>query len=160
VARVRGEVERATEAAEVHKQRYSALQREIKDEVTGVAATTSAPGLGSPLPHLHRDCAHRCPHLHRDWGSQRHELTHLNAPSPRARSFSHTCTRRVRAIDSSSRSSSCSGGGRKRVRRKARRTRPSRSCRRSCARCAASMRSCARSSRRARSIGSRPSQRS
>ncbi len=28
---------------------------------------TSAPGLRSRLPHLHRDWAHPCPHLHRDW---------------------------------------------------------------------------------------------
>ena len=27
---------------------------------------TSAPGLGSPLPHLRRDWAHPCPHLRRD----------------------------------------------------------------------------------------------
>jgi hypothetical protein len=33
----------------------------------GRAAATSAPGLGSPLPHLHRDWAHppALPHLHR-----------------------------------------------------------------------------------------------
>ena len=27
---------------------------------TGLAPATSAPGLRSPLPHLHGDCAHRC----------------------------------------------------------------------------------------------------
>ena len=31
---------------------------------TGLTPATSAPGLGSPLPHLHRGCAF--PHLHRD----------------------------------------------------------------------------------------------
>jgi hypothetical protein len=34
---------------------------------TGLTPATSAPGLGSPLPHLRRDWAHPCPHLHRDW---------------------------------------------------------------------------------------------
>ncbi len=31
---------------------------------------TSAPGPGSPLPHLHQDWAHPRPHLHQDWGSK------------------------------------------------------------------------------------------
>jgi hypothetical protein len=35
---------------------------------------TSAPGLGSPLPHPHRDWAHPLPHLHRGWA---HPLPHL-----------------------------------------------------------------------------------
>jgi hypothetical protein len=44
---------------------------------TGLTPATSAPGLGSPLPHLRRDWVHRChicmgtalplPHLHWDW---------------------------------------------------------------------------------------------
>ena len=44
---------------------------------------TPAPGLGAPLPHLHRDLAHPChictgtgltlpPHLHRDWARRCH----------------------------------------------------------------------------------------
>ena len=33
-----------------------------------ISAVTSAPGLGSHRPHLHRDWARRClPHLHCDW---------------------------------------------------------------------------------------------
>jgi hypothetical protein len=57
----------------------------------GLTPATSAPGLGSSLPHLHRDWAHHChictgtgltpatsaprlgsplPHLHRDWAAQ------------------------------------------------------------------------------------------
>ena len=36
---------------------------------------TSAPGLGSPRPHLHRDWAHPCAHLHRDWA---HPCAHLH----------------------------------------------------------------------------------
>ncbi len=60
---------------------------------TGLTAATSAPGLGSPLPHLHRDWADPChictgtgltpatsalglgsplPHLHWDWALRRH----------------------------------------------------------------------------------------
>ncbi len=35
---------------------------------------TSAPGLGSPLPHLHRDRA-PLPHLHRDWARPCHICT-------------------------------------------------------------------------------------
>jgi hypothetical protein len=63
---------------------------------TGLAAATSAPGLGSPRPHLHRDSARRChicartgfalptsapalgsprPHLHRDWARRCHICT-------------------------------------------------------------------------------------
>jgi hypothetical protein len=41
---------------------------------TELTAATSAPGLGSPLPHLHRDRAHPLPHLRRDWA---HPLPHL-----------------------------------------------------------------------------------
>ena len=33
---------------------------------TVLTAATSAPGRGSPLPHLHRDCGSPLPHLHRD----------------------------------------------------------------------------------------------
>ena len=33
---------------------------------TGRTPPTSAPGLGAPLPHLHRDWARPLPHLHRD----------------------------------------------------------------------------------------------
>ena len=53
---------------------------------TGLTPPTSGLGLGSPLPYLHRDCAHAAtsapglrsalPHLHRDWaikpGRRRH----------------------------------------------------------------------------------------
>ena len=35
------------------------------------AGATSAPGLGSPLPHLPRDWARLLPHLHRDWAHPR-----------------------------------------------------------------------------------------
>ncbi len=67
---------------------------------------TSAPGLGSPLPHLHRDWAHPChictgtrlapatsapglgsplPHLHRDWALSCHICTGTRlAPSASA----------------------------------------------------------------------------
>ena len=34
---------------------------------TGLPPATSAPRLGSPLPHLHRDWASPNPHLHWDW---------------------------------------------------------------------------------------------
>ena len=37
---------------------------------TGRTTATSALGLGSPCPHLHRDWAHRCPH--RDWAHPAH----------------------------------------------------------------------------------------
>jgi hypothetical protein len=33
----------------------------------GLIPATSAPGPGSPLPHLHRDRAHPCHILHREW---------------------------------------------------------------------------------------------
>ena len=39
------------------------------------SAATSAPGLGPPLPHLHRDCAHPWPHLHRDSAHPSHICT-------------------------------------------------------------------------------------
>jgi hypothetical protein len=32
---------------------------------SALTAATSAPGLGSPLPHLHRDSARRCHVVHR-----------------------------------------------------------------------------------------------
>jgi hypothetical protein len=69
----------------------------------GSPLATSAPNLGSPLPHLHRDWAHRChigtgtglsaatsapglgsplPHLHRDWA---HPPPHLH------RDWAHRC---------------------------------------------------------------------
>jgi hypothetical protein len=41
---------------------------------TGLTPATSAPGPGSPLPHLRRDWAHPCPHLRRDWA---HPCPHL-----------------------------------------------------------------------------------
>ena len=34
----------------------------------------AAPGLGPPLPHLHRDWARPLPHLHRDWACRCHIL--------------------------------------------------------------------------------------
>ena len=47
---------------------------EVKDEVrshicggTGLTPSTSAPGLGSPLPHLRRGLGSPLPHLRRDW---------------------------------------------------------------------------------------------
>ena len=70
---------------------------------TGLTAATSAPGLGSPRPHLRRDWSHRChicigtgltaatsapglgsplPHLHRDWDPP---LPHLH------RDWAHRC---------------------------------------------------------------------
>ena len=76
-----------------------------------LATATSAPGLGSPLPHLHRNWAHPChictgtrlaaatsalglgsplPHLHRDWGSA-HPHLHQDRTVSRARP-SHICT--------------------------------------------------------------------
>ena len=33
----------------------------------GLTPPTSAPGLGSPHPHLHQDWAHPFAHLRRDW---------------------------------------------------------------------------------------------
>jgi hypothetical protein len=36
----------------------------------GLTAATSAPGQGSPLPHLHRDWARSLPHPHRDWAQR------------------------------------------------------------------------------------------
>jgi hypothetical protein len=42
---------------------------------TGLTPPTSAPGLGAPLPRLHRDWAHPRPHLRRDWA---HPLPHLH----------------------------------------------------------------------------------
>ena len=48
--------------AAAHRRRASVLQDSARRSGTRLAA----PGLGSPLPHLNRDWAHRC-HLHRDW---------------------------------------------------------------------------------------------
>jgi hypothetical protein len=75
---------------------------------TGLAASTSVPGLGSPLPHLHRDWARPChictgtglapatcapglgsplPRLHRDWACRCHVCasfsTHRSAETRR-----------------------------------------------------------------------------
>ncbi len=56
---------------------------------TGRTAATSAPGLGSPLQHLHRDWAHPtsspglgspCPHLRRDWAPPCHICTRTQVP--------------------------------------------------------------------------------
>ncbi len=44
------------------------------------APPTSAPGLGSPLPHLHRDWAHPFPHGHRDWARPRPQRLHSPLP--------------------------------------------------------------------------------
>jgi hypothetical protein len=41
---------------------------------TGLTPPTSAPGLGSPLPHCPRTGPHRLPHLRRGWA---HPLPHL-----------------------------------------------------------------------------------
>ena len=41
---------------------------------TGLTPATSAPGLGSPRPHLHRDWAHPCHNLHREWARPCHNL--------------------------------------------------------------------------------------
>jgi hypothetical protein len=41
----------------------------------GSPPATSAPGLDSPLPHLHRDWTHPLPHLHRDWAHRCHICT-------------------------------------------------------------------------------------
>ena len=70
---------------------------------TGLTPPTSAPGLGSPLPHLHRDLAHRChictgtglapptsaaglgsplPHLRRDWARPSHICTGTGLARP------------------------------------------------------------------------------
>jgi hypothetical protein len=49
---------------------------------TGLTPSTSAPGLGSPPPHLLRDSAHPCAHLHRDWA---HPCAHLH------RDWAHPC---------------------------------------------------------------------
>ncbi len=53
---------------------------------TGRTPATSAPGLGSPLPHLRRNWAQQLPHLRRNWAQQ---LPHLSgtglAPAGRAR---------------------------------------------------------------------------
>ena len=45
---------------------------------TGLTAATSAPGLGSPLPHLHRDRGSPLPHLHGD----RPHRSATSAPGP------------------------------------------------------------------------------
>ena len=42
---------------------------------TGLTASTSAPGPGSPLPYLHRDLPHPLPLLHRDWAHPCHICT-------------------------------------------------------------------------------------
>ena len=70
---------------------------------TGLAPATSAPGLGSPLPHLHRNWARPChictgtgltpatsgpglgsplPHLHRDWARPCHICTGTGPDPP------------------------------------------------------------------------------
>ncbi len=58
---------------------------------TGLIPPTSAPGLGPPHPHLHRDWAHPIhictrtgpthPHLHQDWAHPAHICTGT-APTP------------------------------------------------------------------------------
>ena len=49
---------------------------------TGLTPATSAPGLGSPLPHLHRDWARPCAQLRRD--SRAQAAADLGEPDPEA----------------------------------------------------------------------------
>ncbi len=44
---------------------------------------TSAPGAGSPRPHLHPDRAHPRPHLHRDWAAASTSALGLKSARPR-----------------------------------------------------------------------------
>ncbi len=47
-----------------------------------VCLPTSAPGLGSPLPHPHQERAHPCPHLCREWACPCHILPGLGSFPP------------------------------------------------------------------------------
>ena len=56
----------SAELRRVHPPRSVLWVRRHICTVTGLTPATSARGLGSPLPHLHRDWGSRLPHLCRD----------------------------------------------------------------------------------------------
>jgi hypothetical protein len=51
------------------------MEAEIRQVRFALPHATSAPGLGTPRPHLHVDWVHPVPHLHWDW---EHPLPHLH----------------------------------------------------------------------------------
>ena len=75
---------------EVSRARRRPAQRDRIDDRVGRRASigtqppaTSAPGPGSPLPHLRRDWARPFPHPHREWAHPRHICTGTG-PTPAA----------------------------------------------------------------------------
>jgi hypothetical protein len=64
-----------TGLAFAHQHRDWGSPRPRLHRLSTIAATSAAPGLGSPLPHLHRDSAHPWPHLRRHWAQPCHICT-------------------------------------------------------------------------------------